>query len=276
MEEPVAKPLMGRTIAVPEMRDLEFFAATLEALGARVIRCPLVSIIDTPDQASVECWLHELVDDSFNDVVLLTGEGARKLFECARRIGIYEKAVAALAKTRKITRGPKPAKALVEAGLKPDYAAAAPTTAGVIETLKQFDLSGRHIGVQLYGDNPNQVLIDFILDEGAHPEPVSPYTYAPAAHDDAVKSLIDEMAAGHVDVLAFTSAPQVRRLAEIAEKFALKEKLTESAAKTRFAAVGPVVGEEISKQGWTVSIMPKSSFIWKQLVNEIVATLAKR
>lgn len=266
--------LTGRTIAVPEMRDLEAFAASLEALGARVIRCPLVAIVDAPDQSPIECWVRELADDTFNDVILLTGEGARRLFACARRIGIFEQAKAGLAKARKITRGPKPARALVEIGLKPDVAAATPTTAGVMEALKQFDLSGRHIGVQLYGDNPNQPLIDFILDEGAHPEPVAPYTYAPAAHDEAVKTLIEEMSAGRVDVLAFTSAPQVRRLAEIAEKFNLQNKLAEAAKRTKFAAVGPVVGEEMQKHGWTPAIMPKFSFIWKQLVSEIVSALS--
>lgn len=268
------KPLTDRTIAVPEMRDLEAFAANLEELGARVIRCPLVAIIDAQDQGPVECWVRELADDTFNDVILLTGEGTRRLLACARRIGIFEQAKAGLAKARKITRGPKPARALVEIGLKPDVAAATPTTAGVMEALKEFDLSGRHVGVQLYGENPNQPLIDFILDEGAHPEPVAPYTYAPAAHDEAVKALIEEMAAGRVDVLAFTSAPQVRRLAEVGAEFNLQEKLAEAARRTKFAAVGPVVGEEMSRHGWAPAIMPKGSFIWKQLVGEIVSSMS--
>src|SRR5207249_4278544 len=36
-------PLAGRTIAVPETRELEVFAAMLERRGARVLRCPLVA-----------------------------------------------------------------------------------------------------------------------------------------------------------------------------------------------------------------------------------------
>ena len=142
-----SKPLSNRTIAVPETRDLEAFASNLEALGARVLRCPLVGILDAPDPAPVECWLHELADGTFHDVVLFTGEGVRRLMGFAERAGIFEKARAGLAHARKITRGPKPAKALVELGLRPDVASAIPTTAGVIETLRQFDLSGRHVGV---------------------------------------------------------------------------------------------------------------------------------
>ena len=270
MPNTASKPLINRTIAVPETRDLESFASNLEALGAKVLRCPLVGILDAPDPAPVTCWLHELADGTFQDVILFTGEGVRRLMGFAERAGIFDQARAGLAHARKITRGPKPAKALMELGLRPDVASVAPTTAGVIETLRQFDLSGRHVGIQLYGTDPNTPLIDFILDEGAHPEPVAPYIYAPSAHEDSVRALIGEMAAGRVDILAFTSATQVKRLVEVSEKFALQATLAQAAARTRFAAVGPVVAEELARHGWTPAIMPQTSFIWKQLVSEIV------
>ncbi|HLX63999.1 MAG TPA: uroporphyrinogen-III synthase [Planctomycetota bacterium] len=268
-------PLARKTIAVPETRDLEAFAAQLEALGATVIRCPLVGILDAHDAGPIECWLRELIDGTFHDVIFLTGEGLRRLMGFAQRAGIADPVREALAKARKITRGPKPAKALSELGLRPDLAASMPTTPGVIETLRPLDLSGRHVGVQLYGEDPNELLIDFLLDAGAHPEPVSPYIYAPAAHDESVKSLLAEMAAGRVDVLAFTSAPQVRRLAEIVEKFNLQELTAQAFAKTKIAAVGPVVMEELAKHGWRAAIAPKTSFIWKQLVKEIVEGMGK-
>jgi uroporphyrinogen-III synthase len=267
-------PLSNRTIAIPETRDLDACAASLEVLGANLLRCPLVSIIDTSDIASVECWLKELCDDSFNDVIFLTGEGLRRLMGFASRFGIEPAVREALTRVRKITRGPKPAKALAELGMRPDISAVAPTTEGVIETLRALDLSGRHVGVQLYGDNPNQALIDFLLDAGAHPEPVAPYTYAPASHDASVKKLIEEMAAAKVDVLAFTSAPQVRRLKEVSEKLGLNDMLETGLAKTKVAAVGPVVIEELKRQGWRAQITPRVSFIWKQLVREIVETFA--
>ena len=267
------KPLTGKTIAVPETRDLESFASMLENLGATVMRCPLVGILDAPDREPIECWLNELADGTFNDVILLTGEGVRRLMGFAERAGMAERARDGFAKVRKITRGPKPAKALVEMGLRPDVASSAPTTPGVIETLRQFDLSGRHVGVQLYGENPNEPLIDFLLDAGAHPEPVAPYIYAPASHANLVQQLIADMAAGRVDLLAFTSAPQVRRLVEVAEAFAQKELLATGIANTKIASVGPVVAEELAKNGWTAQIQPKSSFIMKVLVKEIVDAL---
>jgi uroporphyrinogen-III synthase len=66
-----------------------------------------------------------------------------------------------LAAVRKITRGPKPARALRELGLKSDIAAETPTTQGVIDSLRAESLQGRRVGVQLYGTEPNRLLIDF-------------------------------------------------------------------------------------------------------------------
>jgi uroporphyrinogen-III synthase len=38
--------LSGRTIAVPETRELDVFSSMLERRGATVLRCPLVAILD--------------------------------------------------------------------------------------------------------------------------------------------------------------------------------------------------------------------------------------
>ncbi len=150
-------------IAVPETRDLASFASMLEGLGAAVIRCPMVAILDAPDSGPIECWLRELADGTFHDCIFLTGEGLRRLMAFAGRAGIADSVRGGLAKVRKITRGPKPAKALVELGLRPDVASGTPTTPGVIETLKGLDIAGRHVGVQLYGEDPNTLLIDFFF-----------------------------------------------------------------------------------------------------------------
>ena len=40
-------PLTGRTVAVPEARELQVVAALLERRGARVLRCPLVGPVVT-------------------------------------------------------------------------------------------------------------------------------------------------------------------------------------------------------------------------------------
>src|SRR5437016_13364875 len=130
-------PLQGRTVALAEGRQLEELAQMLEREGATALRCPMVSILDAPDAAPVTAWLRELVAGRFDYVILMTGEALRRLLGFADRAGIREPVIAALAKVRKVTRGPKPVKALKEIDLGPDLVASPPTTAGVIAALGQ-------------------------------------------------------------------------------------------------------------------------------------------
>src|SRR5487761_1549679 len=179
-------PLSGKCIAVPESRELDLFARMLEEQGAQTLRCPLVAIRDLDDPAPAEAWLWRLAAGGFDDLILLTGEGLRRLIGVARRAGSEAAVVAALGQLRTITRGPKPVRALRELGLKAGLTAAEPTTAGVIATLAREDLKGRTVGVQLYPGNPNAALLDFLAQAGATADRVLPYAYASDAATDRV------------------------------------------------------------------------------------------
>src|SRR5262245_6122445 len=89
-------PLAGRTVALAEGRQLEELAQMLEKEGATALRCPLVSILDAPDPAPVVAWLRELIDGRFDVLVLMTGEGVRRLLGLAEREGLRDPFVAAL------------------------------------------------------------------------------------------------------------------------------------------------------------------------------------
>ena len=267
-----AQPLAGRTIAVPESREIEVFAALLERRGARVIRCPLVAIHDAPDPAPVLDWSRRLAAGLLDDLVLLTGEGLNRLLACLERHEPTLRApfVAALARVRKITRGPKPAKALRELGLKPQLAAERPTTEGVIASLRALDLRGRHVGVQLYGTEPNRLLIDFLEGAGATVSTVAPYVYADAADEDAVRCLVDRIRDGTVDAIAFTSSAQVERLIAVASEGGARSAL----ANTLVAAVGPLVANTLRRHGIDARLMPEESFFLKPLTSALEAALS--
>jgi len=268
------RSLHGRTIAVPETRELEVFASMLERRGATVIRCPLVSIKDAPDPVPVLEWSRAFAQGACDDLILLTGEGLRRILSCIDRHEPNLRApfVEALGRVRKTTRGPKPARALREFGLKPDIAAATPTTDGVIESLRPLDLAGRNVGVQLYGTEPNLPLMEFLKSAGAVVKTVAPYVYSDAADDATVRSLIDRMTAGVVDVIAFTSTPQVERLFSVADEALVKSALE----KTIVAAVGPVIAETLTSRGIRVELMPAESFFLKPLTSTLEEALARR
>jgi uroporphyrinogen-III synthase len=264
-------PLAGRTIAVPETRELEVFAAMLERRGATVLRCPLVAILDAPDPAPVLSFARALARSSFDDLILTTGEGLRRLIACIERHqpDLKTPFLEALARVRKITRGPKPARALRELGLRSDLAAAQPTTPGIIASLAGEALAGRRVGVQLYGREPNRPLIEFLEHAGAIVSTVAPYVYASAADDAAVHRLLAQLAAGEVDAIAFTSTPQVERLFAVAPGTQVSAAL----AHTLVAAVGPVVAEALTRYGIRARLMPEESFFLKPLTTALEQAL---
>src|SRR5256885_8710614 len=170
--EPITnkRPLAGRHIALVEHRELDRLGRMLEEQGAGTLRCPLVAIADAPGAATVRAWLERAIAAPFDDLVLMTGEGLRRLCGAAARAGIEAAFREALSRLRTITRGPKPAPALREIGLSPGLRAATPTTDGVIAALKDENLARRRIGVQLPPDAPPR-LAGFFWQGGGPPAP---------------------------------------------------------------------------------------------------------
>jgi uroporphyrinogen-III synthase len=271
-DKPAIGLLSGRRIALPETRELDRLVRMFEEQGAETLRCPLVAIRDVPDPAPVREWLSRF---PFDDLVLFTGEGLRRLHGFAQRSDLEPVFLDGLRTARKITRGPKPERALRELGLKSDLRAEEPTTDGLITTLSALDLRGRRVGVQLYPGNPNTPFTDFLRQAGAEPDPVLPYVYAAAADDDKVVELIDRMANRAVDAIAFTSSPQVQRLFEVAAATRREEVLRTALRGMQIGAVGPVVAEDLRRRGFDVAITPDHSYFMKPLVSAIVAAFSR-
>jgi uroporphyrinogen-III synthase len=265
-------PLRGRRIALLETREAARLATMLQQQGAEVVGCPMVAIVDPADPAPVLTWLQRFVAAPPDDLVLLTGEGLDRLHGLAQRSGIDAAFVAALARTRTVSRGPKPARALRTLGLQPHLRALEPTTDGVIAALSGGLLQGRRVGVQLYPGADSR-LVGFLGASGASADPVTPYEYASEAADEAIAALIDRMAAGEIDAIAFTSASQVRRLFAVAQSRQRADTLAAGLRRTSVAAVGPVVSDALRRHGVDPAIVPRDSFFMKPLVSAMAAAL---
>lgn len=257
--------LEGRRIAVPESRELDLFTRMLERHGAVAIRCPLVSIHDVEGSAPVDAWLARLVQGQHDIVVLYTGEGLSRLLGFARRKGIEADVIFALSKAFKVARGPKPAKVLRSIGLVPDVMAQEPTTAGLMKTLSTLQIEGRRIGVLLYPGG-EEALPNFLEAAGAQVDPVLSYRYASDEEDEQVLDFIQDLVSGTVDLIAFTSTVQVRRLQEVARRFGKDAELDVVMRQILIAAIGPVTAEAVEKAGWPVGAMPQDSYHLKPLV----------
>jgi uroporphyrinogen-III synthase len=260
-------------VALPETRQLDLLAGLLERRGVGVLRCPLIAIKDSPDTAAVTAWLERFADGALDLLIVYNGEGIRRLTGFAERADLRERFVAALAATPLLTRGPKPVRALRELGIRSTHAAAAPTTAGVIETLGTLELAGKHVGIQLYGSEPVPELTAALEMRSATIDSVAPYVYASEADDAAVQELISGLAAGEIDAIAFTSKAQVERLAAVAAAGGRTGQLQDGLAAVVVAAVGPVVARELEGLGVRVDVVPESDYFMKPMVSALLSRL---
>lgn len=262
--------LRGQVVAVPESRQLDVLEDLLRKRGAEVLRIPLISILDTPDAGTVLRWLREFIASPPDYFIILTGEGLRRLLGFAQREGIADAFCAALAGVCRICRGPKPGRALKEIDLKPDLLGTMPTTAGIIETLAGLSIENRRVAVQLYGEDPNLPLMDYLRERQAQVLPVAPYIYAPKADEERVLALIEALANAELTMMTFTSQPQYARLQSVARAHGLETRLAQGLAKVQVAAVGPVVAKQLQDAGVHVAVVPQSLFFMKPMVTELL------
>ena len=273
----MADRLTGTRILILETREEAQFSKLLAEQGAEVVQCPMFTIQDAPDPAPVEAWIRRAIDEPLDDLVLMTGEGLRRIMKLARARGLDQAFVAALAKSRKFTRGPKPGKALRENGLEAQQTTEKPTTEGVIEMLGKLDLRGRRLGLQLYPDKDHSTLTGALAAQGAEVDTVLPYVYDSKAADANIVTAIDDMAEGRIDAIALTNLGQVRRMIEAAKTHGSEAKLRAGFERTLIASVGPAVSGELAAHGLRTDISPADdAYFMRPLISAMAAALAER
>ncbi|MGY3234707.1 uroporphyrinogen-III synthase [Bradyrhizobium sp. USDA 4472] len=273
----MADRLSGTRILILESREEAQFSKLLAEQGAEVVQCPMFTIQDAPDPAPVDAWIRRAIDKPFDDLVLMTGEGLRRIMKLARARALDQALIAALAKSRKFTRGPKPGKALREIGLDAQQTTEKPTTEGVIEMLGKLDLNAHRLGLQLYPDKDHSALTGALAAQGAEVDTVLPYAYDAQAADANIITAIDEMAEGRIDCIALTNLGQVRRLIDAAKAGGREAKLRTGLERTLIASVGPAVSGELAAHGLRTDVSPvEDHYFMRPLISAIAAALAKK
>jgi uroporphyrinogen-III synthase len=270
----MADRLNGYRILILETREEAQFSRLLAEQGADVLQCPMFAIHDAPDPAPIEAWIRRCIEKPFDDLVLMTGEGLRRLMKVTRRMDVERDFVAAVGKARTFTRGPKPGRALREIGLEPQMTTEKPTSEGIAEMLSRVDLADHRVGLQLYPDKDHSALIGAITAQGAEVDAVTPYVYDAQAADANIVTAIEEMAQGHIDAIALTNLGQIRRLIEVARAHGNEARLREGLEITPIASVGPAVSDELKSHGLRADIYPANdTFFMKPLISAMAAAL---
>ena len=77
----MADRLNGYRILILETREEAQFSRLLAEQGADVLQCPMFTIHDAPDAVPIEAWIKRFIEKPCDDLVLMTGEGLRRLMK---------------------------------------------------------------------------------------------------------------------------------------------------------------------------------------------------
>jgi uroporphyrinogen-III synthase len=208
-------------------------------------------------------------------VVFMTGPGIFSLMSIAKRLGLEEKLILSLSKVAIFARSLKPAMALKKYGIKVSMIPEENTARGVSRLLLTRGVLGKRIAILWHGDSP-QHLREELYKAGAESViEASTYKYSlelkkegasilksmgfnyVAPSKEKVISLIDDIFAGNIDAITFTSPPSVHDLFRIAHDYNVAEELRISLnANVVIAAVGPSTKRALEENGIFVDVMP--------------------
>jgi len=196
-----------------------------------------------------------LMHDSFDLVVFLTGLGVRTLVNVVETKYDREAFLTALRSVKVACRGPKPSGVLKE--LKVPVTVTAPEPCTWREMLSSLDaefgesLSQFRIAVQEYGAS-NPELLSALTERSKQVTKVPVYQWALPDDLQPLRECVLGIANGSVDVVLFMTAVQVIHLFQVAEQMNYVEELRRGLQSIAVLSIGPTTTEELRHYG----IMP--------------------
>ncbi|WP_308636767.1 uroporphyrinogen-III synthase [Paenibacillus silvisoli] len=256
--------LEGVRIAVTGPRKADELSKMIAKFGGSAVLRPAQGTVFL-DDSQVGEQLSRLIVRPPDWLVLTTGVGTEALLQTAERLGLAEPFVQALGAMRIASRGYKTVNVLRKLGIAPEVRDDDGTTAGLLRAMGAYDLCGRSVALQLYGD-PAPRLIGELAARGALCEELLPYRHV-APEGDVVATLIEEIVSGQVEAVALTSTVQVRYVMGSAAKLGRLEAVRAAfASRVLAVAVGKVTAEAMQEEGVERVLFPEEERMGSMVV----------
>jgi uroporphyrinogen-III synthase len=264
--------LTGFTVAVTAERRRDEMSALLTRRGARVVTASTISIVPLADDEALHAATAACIGLQPDLVVATTGFGFRGWLEAAEGWGVGDHLRDTLGKARLIARGPKPCGAIRAAGLTEEWAARTESTDEILERLLAEGIAGHRIVVQEHGE-PQTEFVAALRAAGAAVVEVPVYRWVPPVDAAPVRRLVEQIGAGQIDAVAFTSAPAVKSFLTLAGA-AETSVLDQFRAGTMAACVGPVTAAPLTARD--VPVLMPERFRLGALIRLIADELPRR
>jgi uroporphyrinogen III methyltransferase/synthase len=264
MADSLERPLEGRTIVITRARAQSAeFAAELERLGARVISCPTIEIVEAESYARLD----EAIENLYGyDWLIFTSVNGVDYF--LRRLETRGHEVSEMDELRVCAIGEATALRLREASIHVDVVPA------------QFKAEGAYAAIEAYvGGREGLNLLNFLIPRAAVAR-----DYLPKALEEAggrvdvvpayrtvrprtsERGRLDAMlAGGAVDCITFTSSSTVANFAQLFDTTDLSQLLKGVAV----ACIGDITANTAAEYGLRADILPRE-YIIPALTNAIV------
>lgn len=232
--------LQGMRVALFESRFGGEFSNLVRKQGAEPLHGP--TLVEAPLSLGPEIkgFVAALRAGQIDAFMVLTGVGNRKLVELVSPIMAAEELRTCLSSILVAARGPKSVFALRELGVKPQVVAPEPHTwQTLLKALADYtDVAGKRVALQQYGV-PHERLTRALEERGAEVTQVPVYRWQLPSDTGPLEHVIEELCAGRVDALLFTSGPQAGALVEVAGRMGREESLRRALGRMAIGSVGP-------------------------------------
>lgn len=272
--------LSGLTVAAFESRMAIEITRLIERYDGRPLVAPVLREIPLEGNPAVHEFGVRLMADRVDLLILLTGIGTTMLVDLLKIRYPLPAIVAALKDTTIIARGPKPVAALKSLGLQATLIVPEPNTwADLISVLDEHrSVKGLRVSVQEYGVS-NPYLLQALEQRGAEVFAVPIYKWALPDDLGPIRHALDEIIAGHVNVILITNAAQVDHVMQVLEQDGKAHLFREALRRMVVASIGPTAGERLHHHGWPVDFEPshpKMGILVKEVSEQASSILSRK
>lgn len=267
--------LEGFRVGVTADRRRGELADLLLRRGATTLVGPVLATRFLPDDAHLEALTRDLLARPPDIVVANTGVGIRAWFEAAQVWGVVDELRSACLRAHVVARGPKAVSALRVAGVEVGAEAQTERLDEVAEILRERDLRGARVVVQLHGAD-DLPLVGELSHAGADVVALPVYQWGLPRDLEPARRLITAIAQRTVDAVTFTSAPAVRNLFALADEQGVGAGVRAAVrADVVVACVGPVCAEAARAERVPRPVAPATGRLGL-LVRVLADTLSER
>jgi uroporphyrinogen III methyltransferase / synthase len=237
------RPLFGKTIVVTRARtQASDMVARLTQLGANCIECPVIKVVPADDDQNLDAAISKIKE--YDWLIFTSVNGVDYFFS---RLYENEKDFRCLGHLQTAVIGPATAERLKNYGINTDILPESFRAESIIDAFKNETVSGKKILLPR-AKQSRPILPDELTKMGATVHEVTAYQTILDA--DQGQMLIDQLEAGKIDMITFTSSSTVTNFKSLipADRFdALIKNVT-------IAAIGPITAETAQKNGFIVHL----------------------